>query len=149
MHGTRWNLLGKHVSQGWMAYWISCKMDPFPRDLTHLQSYRFMAGSGKRSADDASGYDVSDSPRARKKAKTGANKILHYQDTIQAKWEQLCTKWGTVPTVKEVAALSANPSNTNKPLTFIDFSDQVVGGGLCAIGQVASSRPASTTTVTG
>ena len=87
----------------------------------------------------ASGYGEGegDSPRALKKAKTlAAGEILHYHQTIRSKWEQLCTKWGTVPSVKDVVALSPNPSNSNKPMSFFEFRDQVVGGGLCVVGQV-------------
>jgi len=97
--------------------------------------------SGKRSADDAdtSGYEESYSPSPFKRAKTRpGGDILNYHKTIKDKWQQLCAKWGTVPSVKEVAGLTMNPA-TNKSMTFLEFSEQVVGGTLCAIGQVTGT----------
>ena len=60
--------------------------------------------------------------------------IMNYHPSIRAKWEQLCEKWGTTPLVLDVIALSNDESG--KPFTFAKFGEEVVGGGLCVIGEV-------------
>ena len=88
------------------------------------------------------GVDVADevevvTPKKKTKQGEAHGPIRNYHSMIRQKWDEVVEKWGREPLIKDV--LNLVPHKSGQPYTFTQFCEEVVGGGLCGVGQVTGS----------